>query len=284
MTYKNTFNKRFTALFSVAVLLLSSCSANNTVTTAESSAPENQTSAGSTAAPKETAADSPASSSASETKAAETSVTSSAASPQTTEAAGGSNAPTENLSADSGVFEGRQQTSDYNYGEALQKSIMFYDLQRTGDLPDNFRCNWRGDSCLKDGSEVGLDLSGGFLDAGDNAKFNLPMSYTTAVLAWSVIEDRASYEESGQLSYILDNIRWGNDYFIKCHPEPDIYYYQVGDGNADHSWWGAAECVETQMKRPCYKVDLNNGGSTVAAGTAASLASCAVVFKDSDPA
>ncbi len=189
----------------------------------------------------------------------------------------------EKLSADSKEYEGRKQSSDYNYGEALQKSILFYDLQRSGDLPDNFRSNWRGDSCLKDGQDVGLDLSGGFFDAGDNVKFNLPMAYTTSVLAWSVIEDKAAYEESGQLQYILDNIRWGNDYFIKCHPEANVYYYQVGDGNADHGWWGAAECVETQMNRPSYKVDLNNGGSTVAAGTAASLASCAVVFKDSDP-
>lgn len=188
------------------------------------------------------------------------------------------------LSANSGEYEGRKSTSEYNYGEALQKSIMFYDLQRSGDLPDDFRCNWRGDSCLNDGKDVGLDLTGGFFDAGDNVKFNLPMSYTTTILAWSVIEDKASYTESGQLEYILDNIRWGNDYFIRCHPSADVYYYQLGDGNADHSWWGPAECVETQMKHPAYKVDAQNGGSTVAAGTAASLAACAVVFKDSDSA
>ena len=190
---------------------------------------------------------------------------------------------TYDLSPDGG-YEGTKGTSDYNYGEALQKSIMFYDLQRSGDLPDDFRCNWRGDSCLKDGKDNGLDLTGGFFDAGDNVKFNLPMSYSMAILAWSVVEDKDAYEKSGQLKYILDVIRWGNDYFIKCHPEPNVYYYQVGDGNADHSWWGPAEVVETQMNRPSYKVDLNNGGSTVAAGTAASLASCAVVFKDTDKA
>lgn len=196
-----------------------------------------------------------------------------------------SSAPTvqPGLSADSGEYEGRKAESQFNYGEALQKSIMFYDLQRSGKLPDNSRCNWRGDSCLNDGKDNGLDLSGGFLDAGDNVKFNLPMSYTTSLLAWSVYENRDAYEESGQLQYILDNIRWGNDYFIKCHPEPNVYYYQVGDGNADHAWWGPVECVEAQMDRPSYKVDLNNGGSAVAAGTAASLASCAVVFKDTDP-
>lgn len=188
------------------------------------------------------------------------------------------------LSAYSTKYEGREQTSEFNYGEALQKSILFYDLQRSGDLPDGFRSNWRGDSCLNDGKDAGLDLSGGFFDAGDHVKFNLPMSYTCAMLAWSVIEDRESYTESGQLEYILDNIRWGNDYFIKCHPEANVYYYQVGDGGADHGWWGSAEVLEAQMSRPSYKVDLQNGGSTVAASTAASLASCAIVFKDSDPA
>ncbi len=188
------------------------------------------------------------------------------------------------LSAYSDKYEGREQTSDYNYGEALQKSILFYDLQRSGKLPDDNRSNWRGDSCLSDGADVGLDLTGGFFDAGDNVKFNLPMSYTCSMLAWSVIEDYDSYKESGQLEYALDNIRWCNDYFIKCHPEANVYYYQVGDGNADHGWWGSAEVIEAQMNRPSYKVDLNNGGSTVAAETAASLASCAVVFKDSDSA
>lgn len=188
------------------------------------------------------------------------------------------------LSAYADEYEGKKQTSEFNYGEALQKSLLFYDLQRSGDLPDDFRSNWRGDSCLNDGAEAGLDLSGGFLDAGDNVKFNLPMSYTCTMLAWSVLEDYEAYEESGQLEYILDNIRWGNDYFIKCHPEANVYYYQVGDGNADHSFWGSAEVVEVQMKRPSYKVDLNSGGSTVAAETSASLASAAVVFKDIDSA
>ena len=191
--------------------------------------------------------------------------------------------PKNDLSANGG-YEGRDSTSTYNYGEALQKSVMFYDLQRSGDLPDNFRCNWRGDSCLNDGKDNGLDLTGGFFDAGDNVKFNLPMSYSMALLAWSVVENRKDYEASGQLDYILDNIRWGNDYFIKCHPEANVYYYQVGDGNSDHGWWGPCEVVETQMKRPSYKVDLNNGGSTVTAGTAASLAACAVVFRDTDKA
>ncbi len=170
----------------------------------------------------------------------------------------------------------------YNYGEALQKSIMFYEFQRSGVLPADKRDNWRGDSGLKDGSDVGVDLTGGWYDAGDHVKFNLPMSYTASMLAWSVYEDKNAYDSSGQTKYIMDAIKWANDYFIKCHPSADVYYYQVGDGGKDHSWWGPAEVM--QMARPSYRVDVSKPGSAVCAETAASLASAAVVFKDSDPA
>jgi len=38
----------------------------------------------------------------------------------------------------------------YNYGEALGKSILFYEAQRSGPLPGNNRIPWRGDSALND--------------------------------------------------------------------------------------------------------------------------------------
>lgn len=180
-------------------------------------------------------------------------------------------------------YEGTASTGTYNYGEALQKSIIFYELQRSGDLDENNdRTNWRGDSGMNDGADAGLDLTGGLYDAGDNVKFNLPMAYTSSVLAWSVYEYKSAYKESGQYEYMLDTIKWVNDYLIKCHPEDDVYYYQVGDGNRDHAWWGAAEVM--QMERPSFKVTVSSPGSCVVAEAAASLASCALVFKDVDPA
>ncbi len=178
--------------------------------------------------------------------------------------------------------EGIKGTGKYNYGEALQKSLLFYELQRSGDLPEKVRCNWRGDSCLKDGSDAGIDLTGGWFDAGDNVKFNLPMAYTAAMLGWSIYEDRSAYVQSGQLDYAMANIKWANDYFIKCHPKDEIYYYQVGNGSQDHSYWGAAETVEYRMSRPSYKVTKDNPGSAVCGETAASLAICSIVYKDSD--
>ena len=36
----------------------------------------------------------------------------------------------------------------FNYAEALQKSLFFYEAQRSGPLPASNRVNWRGDSGL----------------------------------------------------------------------------------------------------------------------------------------
>ena len=191
---------------------------------------------------------------------------------------------TGNLTAAGSGYEGIEGTGKYNYGEALQKSLLFYELQRSGELPEEVRCNWRGDSCLSDGSDVGLDLTGGWFDAGDHVKFNLPMSYSAAMLGWSLYEDRKAYEESGQLAYALANIRWANEYFIKCHPEDYVYYYQVGNGGNDHVFWGAAEVVELKMDRPSYKVTKDQPGSAVTAETAASLAVASMVFEKEDKA
>ncbi len=192
-----------------------------------------------------------------------------------------SNVGNKDLSENGTGMEGSKSTGSYNYGEALQKAVLFYELQRSGDIDEkSSRTNWRGDSGMNDGADVGLDLTGGLYDAGDNVKFNLPMAYTAAMLAWSVYEDKDAYEESGQLSYITDTIRWVNDYLMKCHPQDDVYYYQVGNGSADHAWWGAAEVM--QMERPSYKVDINNPGSAVSAEAAASLAACAAVTKSAD--
>ncbi|WP_201798215.1 glycoside hydrolase family 9 protein [Lachnotalea glycerini] len=174
----------------------------------------------------------------------------------------------------------KAEAANYNYGEALQKAVMFYEFQRSGELPENTRNNWRGDSGLTDGADVGLDLTGGWYDAGDHVKFNIPMAYSATMLAWSVYEAKDALIESGQLDYQMDNIKWVSDYLMKCHPEANVFYYQVGNGNTDHSWWGPAEVM--QMSRPSYKVDLSNPGSSVVAQAAAELASTAVIFKEED--
>lgn len=192
----------------------------------------------------------------------------------------GSSHSTSDLTEFGRGYEGVEGTGNFNYGEALQKSLLFYELQRSGALPEETRCNWRGDSGLTDGADNNVDLTGGWYDAGDHVKFNLPMAYTAAMLSWSVYEDREAYEQSGQLEYALGDIKWVTDYLIKCHPEDEVFYYQVGDGGADHSWWGPCEVMT--MNRPSYKVTKDNPGSAVVGEAAAALAAAAMVFEKTD--
>ncbi|GLW69642.1 endoglucanase [Kitasatospora phosalacinea] len=169
----------------------------------------------------------------------------------------------------------------YNYGEALQKSLLFYEAQQSGKLPATNRVSWRGDSALDDGKDVGLDLTGGWYDAGDHVKFGLPMAASTTMLAWGGIAEKAGYTASGQMPYLKNNLRFVDDYLIKAHPAPNVLYGQVGSGSADHAWWGPAEVLP--MARPAYKIDASCPGSDLAGETAAALASSSMVFADSDP-
>lgn len=170
----------------------------------------------------------------------------------------------------------------FNYGEALQKSVWFYDAQRSGRLPAGNRVSWRADSAVRDGSDVGLDLSGGFYDAGDHVKFGLPFAFSMSMLAWGAVENRAAYTSSGQLPHLLANLRHGTDWIIKAHPSPNVVYGQVGAGNPDHAWWGSAEVMP--MARPSYKVDSSCPGSDLAGEYAAAMASASMVFQSTDPA
>ncbi len=176
---------------------------------------------------------------------------------------------------------------NYNYGDALAKSLLFYQLQESGKLSEETlsRTNWRADSCLHDGQDNGLDLTGGWYDAGDNVKFNLPMAYSSMILGWSYLNNPEAYSQSGQAKWMLHDIMWANDYFVKCNPDSSTYYYQVGDGGKDHGFWGAPELVEAKMDRPSYKVGDTpaNGGSCVTGEAAASLAVASIILKDTDP-
>jgi endoglucanase len=157
----------------------------------------------------------------------------------------------------------------YNYGEALQKAIYFYECQQSGPLPAWNRVEWRGDSGMDD------YVLGGWYDAGDHVKFGLPMSATAAMLGWAAYEYRDAFEASGQWEALSNNLRFVLDYFVKCH-QGNKFVYQIGDGSKDHSWWGPAEVIEEVMDRPYYTTT----ASCVTGDTAASLAIGYLVFKD----
>jgi len=75
-------------------------------------------------------------------------------------------------------------------------------------------------------------------DAGDHVKFNLPMAYSAAMLGWALYEYGDDIEASGQRLHLERNLAFALDYLV---------VYQIGDGAADHKWWGSAEVIGLQL-------------------------------------
>ena len=185
-----------------------------------------------------------------------------------------------------------------NYVEALQKSFLFYEAQRSGNLDEaTNRIDWRGDSGLHDGADgiyfgdlissnlqVGLklDLTGGYHDAGDYGKFGLPFASTLTNLAWGGLEFPKGYATAGQTDELLAAVKWGTDYLLKCNVldssgKTAFFVAQVGEPNADHALWQSAES-ETIL-RPAFAVTAAQPGSDVAGASAAALASASILFR-----
>ncbi|CAK9143171.1 unnamed protein product [Ilex paraguariensis] len=169
----------------------------------------------------------------------------------------------------------------HDYGQALSMSILFFEGQRSGYLPSTQRVQWRGNSGLNDGKTSGVDLVGGYYDAGDNVKFGLPMAFTTTMMSWSIIEYGTQMDSSGELGHAMDAVKWGTDYLIKAHTQPNVLYGEVGDGDTDHYCWQRPEDMTTP--RTAYKIDPSNPGSDLAGETAAAMAAASLVFRQSNP-
>ena len=115
-----------------------------------------------------------------------------------------------------------------NYAEALQKSMYFYECQQAGPLPEWNEVEWRADSTMSD------EITGGWYDAGDHVKFNLPMAYSASMLAWGLYQYPDGLEQTGELETYVNNLSFVLDYLAACD-EGDTAVYQVGNGQMDHT-------------------------------------------------
>ncbi|KAJ0029916.1 hypothetical protein Pint_13659 [Pistacia integerrima] len=169
---------------------------------------------------------------------------------------------------------------NFNYKDALTKSLIFLEAQRSGKLPPNNRLSWRGDSGLNDGKDVHVDLVGGYYDAGDNVKYGLPMAFTITTLAWSSLIYESELKSSGEYQNVLAAIRWGTDYFLKASSRKKRLYVQVGDPVKDHDCWVRPEIMNTP--RNVLMIDSNTPGAEIAAETSAAMAASSIVFRTVD--
>jgi hypothetical protein len=141
------------------------------------------------------------------------------------------------VSSSAVAAEGSSKTGSkaHNYEEALRKSLLYFEAQRSGRLPHGQRVPWRDHSGLTDGLEQGVDLVGGYYDAGDHVKFGLPMAFTVTMLSWSLVEYGADVAAAGELAHALEAIKWGADYFVKAHTKPDELWAEVNNQQSPSS-------------------------------------------------
>ncbi|KAK7822707.1 endoglucanase 16 [Quercus suber] len=151
------------------------------------------------------------------------------------------------------LFEGLlvAVNGNINYKDALTKSLIFLEAQRSGKLPPR-----------------------------DNVKYGLPMAFTVTTLAWAAIAYKSELQVNGETENVHSAIRWGTDYFIKASSRKKRLYVQVGDPVQDHQCWIRPENMQTP--RTVLKIDENTPGTEIAAETAAAMAASSIVFRGKD--
>lgn len=177
---------------------------------------------------------------------------------------------------------------DYNYAEALQKSMFFYEVQQAGKLPEWNSVPWRADSMVdEDGVETDV-CTGGWFDAGDHFKFTLTNAYSAAVLEWGYIEYKDAVDKQGLGQTYRNNVQWALDFLMQCD-RGDKIIGTIGDytgGSTDHNIWCSAEVYlrkhhlnNDDWVRPYDEI----ADSSTMALSAAALAEGYIIFKDEQP-
>lgn len=166
----------------------------------------------------------------------------------------------------------------FDYTQANQYSLIFYFAQMLGKKPDWSPLNFRGDSYLQDGADVGIDLSGSYSDCGDTLSYGLANSFALYTLALQGIHYKEEYQRIGEWDRFLKILTRGTDWWIRAHPEPYVLYAQVGDGTLNHMVWTVPE-FGTEP-RPTFKLTKDKPGSDLTGSVTATLAFTSIIYKD----
>ncbi|TRM67937.1 glycoside hydrolase family 9 protein [Schizophyllum amplum] len=181
-----------------------------------------------------------------------------------------------NASAGTVPSNSSARSPNAQWSTLLGDLLYFYDAQRSGDLPDTNRVDWRNDSALDDGDDVEIDLTGGYYDAGDYIKASFPLSFSLMSICWGALDFGRGYELANQTAYLDGMLRWGLDWLIKAHASDDTLYVLVGDADTDNAYWGGDENIPTP--RLSYQVNASHPGTDAFAGASAAFSACSSLY------
>ncbi len=193
------------------------------------------------------------------------------------------------------------------WAEALQKTLWFFNVNKSGPGVYCTDVQWRGDAHVDD-AHIALDpaapngvnlprsfidanravldpdgngevdLAGGYHDAGDYIKFTMTTAYAASMIAWSVYEYPESFEATSLLDEALGQIRWATDYFLKStFLDADgallAFAHQVSDASDHSCFWMPPEVRRSALcPRRGYFVWEEHPAADLTAAAAATLA------------
>ena len=172
--------------------------------------------------------------------------------------------------------------ADYNYAEALQKSMFFYEVQQSGSLPEWNMVKWRADSMVDENGKDTDKVPGGWYDAGDHYKFTLTNAYSASILAWGLIEYGDAVKNAGLDELYKNNLKWGLDYVLNCDLGDGTMVGTIGDSD-DHVVWCSCEVYlrKHHLKTGDWERPYDTiSDSCTLALSAAALAEGYLIFKD----
>jgi len=165
--------------------------------------------------------------------------------------------------------------------EIVYRSVRFYGAERCGD-----NHNWTlvdnpaGHSChMRDGESVGLDLTGGWHDAGDHVKVTLTIAYAAYILLKAYDAYPSAFQDYDDPSYsgrpngipdVLDEARFGLDWLVKAHPDANRIVAMVANSDYDHTTFMTSPAQSTNTpERGGDPRPVQMGAKADFAGTAA---------------
>jgi endoglucanase len=163
------------------------------------------------------------------------------------------------------------------YPELLTSLLDVYDANADGREPSTYH----GPSHLHDarsrirnGPHRGerIDVTGGWMDSGDQLKFTVTVAYAATLLQLAA---RTEPDLAADLAEVADvGVRW----LLKAHPAKGVFVAQVGDVDADHNAGFRDPTVDDgsddplRAHRPSSVLTRRTGGADVAGLASAALA------------
>lgn len=178
---------------------------------------------------------------------------------------------------------------EYNYAKLLQESLYLYDANMCGgDVSAKSEFTWRSNCHTEDAKTTyngkTVDVSGGYHDAGDHAKFGLPQAYSATVLGLAHMEFAEAFADTATEAHYKRIMDRFVDYFKRCtvlgsDGSVQAFCYQVGDGGVDHGYWGAPEKQSSRSGQATFTSD-SDTCTDIVSETAAALAAYYINYND----